>query len=201
MILNELPVSIKTYRITMPKLNILYPVIEELANSIVQQRINNTILNEVNLLLHLQGYPQKPKTEWTGHYEIKTNERGTISLSLFNYAFSGGAHGLTLQKSLTFDVETGKLYTLQDLFVHDLDYVGSLSDIIEQQIKGRNIPLLFEFKTIRPDQDFYIADKSLVVYFQVNEITEYVYGFQYFPISVYTIQNIINEQPLGKMIY
>ncbi|UUZ84241.1 DUF3298 and DUF4163 domain-containing protein [Paenibacillus sp. P26] len=137
----------------------------------------------------------------TGFYEIKTNERGVLSLSIFNYAYSGGAHGLTLQKSLTFDVQTGNLYGLYDLFFHGIDYVKSLSDLIQQQIQGRRLPLLSEFRGIRPDQDFYIADKALVVYFQVNEITAYVYGFQYFPISVYQIQDMINERPLGTMMY
>jgi hypothetical protein len=196
----NLPINIKTYRMSGPRLNVLYPVIVELSDSGVQQQINQLIVREVKRQIHQQGYPQNPK-ELTGYYEIKTNERGVLSLSLYNESYASDAHGWTLQNSLTFDVQTGKLYTLQDLFVHGVDYVKSVSEIIGQQIKDRRIPLLSEFKGIRPEQDFYIADKALVVYFQLEEITAYVYGFQYFPISVYEIQNIINEQPLGTMMY
>ncbi|HNU79629.1 MAG TPA: RsiV family protein, partial [Bacillota bacterium] len=68
------------------------------------------------------------------------------------------------------------------------------------QITDRNIDLLDEFKGIRPDQDFYIADKSLVLFFQLYEITPYYMGLQYFPISVYQIQDIIAEEgALGIM--
>ena len=144
---------------------------------------------------------RKIPNELSGYYEIKTNERGVLSFSLYNESYANNAHGWTLQNSLTFDVQTGKLYTLQDLFVHGVDYVKSVSEIIGQQIRDRRIPLQSEFKGIRPNQDFYIADKALIVYFQLEEITAYVYGFQYFPISVYEIQNIINEQPLGTMMY
>ncbi|HEY0826802.1 MAG TPA: DUF4163 domain-containing protein, partial [Bacilli bacterium] len=152
----QLPVSVRTYQITKPKLSILYPVIVELPNPQVQQKINQTILNEVYKLLQTQGYGQNPMTESTGYYEIKSNERGIFSLSLFNYSFSGGAHGLTLQKSLTFNTETGKLYPLQELFKPGSDYISRLSMIVKEQIKRRDIPLLVEFNQIRPDQDFYI---------------------------------------------
>ena len=196
----NLPINIKTYRMSAPRLNVLYPVIVELSDSTVQQQINQLIVNEVNRQIHQQGYPQNPK-ELNGYYEIKTNERGVLSLSLYNESYASDAQRWTLQNSLTFDVQTGKLYSLQDLFVHGVDYVKSLSEIIGKQIRDRRIPLLSEFKGIRPNQEFYIADKALIVYFQLNEITAYVYGFQYFPISVYEIQNIINEQPLGTMMY
>lgn len=200
MTLFNLPINIKTYRMSGPRLNVLYPVIVELSDSGVQQQINQLIVGEVKRQIHQQGYPQNPK-ELSGYYEIKTNERGVLSFSLYNESYANNAHGWTLQNSLTFDVQTGKLYTLQDLFVHGVDYVKSVSEIIGQQIKDRSIPLLSEFKGIRPNQDFYIADKALIVYFQLEEITAYVYGFQYFPISVYEIQDIINEQPLGTMMY
>ena len=160
----------------------------------------NSLWMRLTRQIHQQGYPQNQK-ELNGYYEIKTNERGVLSLSLYNESYASDAHRGTLENSLTFDVQTGKLYTLQDLFVHGVDYMKSLSEIIGQQIKDRHIPMISEFKEIRPNQDFYIADKALVVYFQLEEITAYVYGFQYFPISVYEIQNIINEQPLGTMMY
>ncbi|WP_337445661.1 RsiV family protein [Ornithinibacillus scapharcae] len=67
-------------------------------------------------------------------------------------------------------------------------------------MKQRDIQLIEDFTEISPNQDFYIADKSLVIYFQLYEITPYVYGFPMFPISVYQIQDIIREDgPLGRM--
>jgi len=200
---NDLPVRIQTMHLVLPKLSVYYPMVVGLRNLAVQQRINNTILQQVHTLIREQHYYDYPNTEVTGSYELKTNERGVLSLSIINYAITqGAAHGLTVVKSLTFDVQTGRSYQLKDLFKPNSNYVQVLSDIIQQQIKQRDIPLLEPFKGIRPDQDFYIADKSLVVYFQLYEIAPYVYGLQYFPISVYEIQKIITEDgPLGKMLY
>jgi len=199
----QLPVRINTLRMFLPRLDVYYPKVGGLTNIIVQQRINNTILNLVFRMIREQGYYENQQTDITGSYEIKTNERGILSLSLINYAYSAGAaHGLTVIKSLTIDVQTGRVYELKDLFKPNSDYVKRLSDIIRKQIVDRDISLLVEFKGIRPDQDFYIADKALVVYFQLYEITAYVYGFPYFPISVYEIQDIVDEDgPLGRMMY
>jgi len=196
------PVCINTMKLTMPRLDVYYPVVAGLKNTNVQKRINNTILNLAYELIQDQGYYENPQTNITGYYELKTNERGILSLVLNNYAFSGGAHGMTIMKSLTFDLETGKQYCLNDLFKHGSNYIDVLSEIIKEQIEERDIPLLTEFDRIRPDQDFYIADKALVIYFQLYELTAYAYGMPQFPISVYEIQDIIKEDgPLGELMY
>lgn len=86
------------------------------------------------------------------------------------------------------------------MFKPGSDYVKRLSALIQEQIKVRDIQLLNEFTAIRPDQDFYLADKSIVIYFQLYELTAYVYGFPMFPISVYELQDIIDENgPLGRL--
>ncbi|HHT62112.1 MAG: DUF3298 and DUF4163 domain-containing protein [Bacillota bacterium] len=199
--LTKLPVQIKTVHLINHRLDSFYPIIGGISDKEVQRKINKTIIRTVYALMQEQGYFDNDSTTVTASYEIKNNQGGILSLSLINYAFSGGAHGLTLIRSLTFNTETGTLYSLKDLFKPDADYVARLSELVRGQIRERNIPLLVDFTQIRPDQDFYIADKSLVLYFQLYELSAYAYGFPYFPISVYEIQDIIDEDgPLGKML-
>lgn len=195
-----LPAYIKTLQWLKNNLDIYYPVVEGLKNPKVQEQINNKILDTVNDLIREQGYYENPLTEITGTYEIKNNERGILSISLINYAYSGGAHGRTIVKSLTFDNQTGKIYELKDLFKPGADYEKLLSDIIKKQIAERDIPTLEEFKGINSNQDFYVADKILVIYFQQYELAPYAWGLPDFPIIIYEIQDIIDEQgPLGKL--
>lgn len=197
------PVHIVTRRITTQDnmVTVDYPTVKHLESSASQHKINRTIISAVDTLMREQGYYKKQNLEMLGWYEIKTNERGILSLTIGNYAFSyPSAHGLTIVKGLTFDVKSGDIIELKDLFRPGADYVKVLSDIVSRQIKDREIGLLDEFTGIKPDQDFYIADKSLVLFFQLYEITPYYMGLQYFPISVYQIQNIIDEEgPLGVM--
>ncbi len=88
-----------------------------------------------------------------------------------------------------------------NLFKDGSDYVKQLSDIIKVDIKKWNIQLLDEFKAIRPDQDFYIADTSIVIYFQLYEITPYYWGFPYFPIPILDVADISKpNSPLDIMM-
>ena len=80
------------------------------------------------------------------------------SLYLTVYSFTGGAHGLTITKSLTFDVNDWEAICTKELFKPDSNYVKVLSDMIEKKIVEWDVPLLEDFTEIRTDQDFYIAD-------------------------------------------
>ncbi|MTI53483.1 DUF3298 and DUF4163 domain-containing protein [Geosporobacter ferrireducens] len=197
------PVQIITQRMVSSdqRLNIEYPVIVGMVDTAVQHQMNIAIRRLVNKIIIDQGYYQNYQTSVEGWYEIKNNQRGILSLNIINFAYTqGAAHGLTVIKSLTFDIQTGKVYTLEDLFKPGSDYVKVLSAIIRRQIKDRDIFLLDDFKDISSDQDFYIADKCLVIYYQLYELTAYAFGFPMFPISVYEIQDIIREDgPLGVM--
>ncbi|KMY56313.1 hypothetical protein AC623_19545 [Bacillus sp. FJAT-27231] len=171
-------------------------------NQEVERAINRAIRERNQQLINEQiGNMPSSVEEMIGYYEIKNNQREVLSLSLINYAYHyHAAHGMTYIKSLTFDLRTGRLYQLKDLFKPRSDYVKRLSVLIDEQIKQRNIQLLDGFTAIRPDQDFYIADKTLVIYFQLYEITPYVVGFPMFPISVFDLEDIVDENgPLGRM--
>lgn len=199
----QLPIQIIPKRITMLNLDVFYPFIIAGTNPSAMQRMNQQIYNLVNRLIVEQGYYQSSQmTQVNGYFEIKTNERGVLSLSIINYTYRyHAAHGLTVIRSLTFDIQTGRNYLLYELFKPESNYIKILSEMIQEQIEERDIVLLEEFKGVRPDQDYYIADKALVIYYQLYELTAYAFGFPQFPISVYALQDIIKEDsPLGVML-
>ena len=165
---------------------------ERLADKNVEQYINSVIMGIVNNLIVNTGY-YETHDRCDRRYHIRTNEKGILSISIEMYWFAGGAHGMTVLKSVTFDVNTGRIYRLEDLFKENVAYVKPLSDIIKRQIQERNIPLIVGFTAIKPDQDFYIQNRTLMIYFQLYELAPYVYGFVTFPIPTREIEDIIRE--------
>ena len=200
----DFPVSILTKKLpnTPSKINVYYPVVTQMNDAVIQRRINSAIIHTLNDLLVDQQFFNPILVEMLANFEIKNNQRGILSLNLIVYSFTGGAHGMTIIKSLTFDTKTGKQFTLKELFKPGSDYVKKLSDIIRVDIKKWDIQLLDPpFTKIHPDQDFYIADTSLVIYFQLYEITPYVWGFPYFPIPLLDLADIITPSgPLERMM-
>lgn len=201
MMLEKLPVSIKTMRYVRPTIDFLFPAVEGLKDMEVQQIINSTIYKE---MLELFTQLRQPDliTYISGTYEVKNNQRDVLSMTLIGLGDFKGAHPITVIKALSFDVKTGKTYELDQLFKPQSNYIERINEIIKVQIKERDIPLLGDFKGIRPNQDYYIADTSIVVYFQQVEISPYVVGFPYFPIPIYKLQDMIpREGLLRRMSY
>ncbi len=199
---NTLPIKVNSAKTSSgPNKTVLYPQVV-MRNKQLQWFINETISKQTQQLIDQQvGNMPTAVAEMLGSYEIKNNQRQVLSFSLSNYTYHDhAAHGMTYIKSLTFDLNKGKLCELKDLFKPGSDYIQKLSALIQAQIKLRDIQLINEFTAIKPNQEFYIADKVLVIYFQLYDITPYVFGFPMFPISVYDIQDIIDENgPLGRM--
>ncbi|QKY68398.1 DUF3298 and DUF4163 domain-containing protein [Lentibacillus sp. CBA3610] len=199
----SLPVRVKPVRISSgEQKNVIYPRVFDMRDKEMERSINQQIIDETQGLIDQQADEMAtPIIEMDGSFEIKNNQRNVLSLLLNNYAYHyQAAHGMTYIESLTFDLEERRQCRLSDLFKPGSNYVARLTELVNEQIEQRDIQTFNEHVEVRPEQDFYIADKTLVIYFQLYDITPYVFGFPMFPISVYAIMDIINEDgPLGRM--
>lgn len=198
------PIATRTLTVTAGEDKVVhYPEVIGLQDKQWQAKVNHLIANQAQELIHQQvGDDLSTVSTLLGEYELKNNQRDIFSLLQSNYTYRyQAAHGMTLVSSLTFDMEKQHVYTLKELFKPDSDYVGRLSAIVAEQIKTRDIPVLNPFTSISPDQQFYVADRTLVLYYQLYDLAPYVYGIVYFPISIYEISDIINEDgPLSKLM-
>lgn len=192
-----LPVEIVTFIHNDGKgTKIYYPQVRGLSSWDVEKRINDKIIDTINDLYDKQFKEQSAESfaQMIGTFELKTNERNILSFTFTNYAIQAfAAHGLTLMKSLTFNTKTGMNYKLAQLFKPNSNYIEVLSKMVKEQIEERNISTLEPFTTIRRDQDFYIADKALVLFFQQYEISPYYVGLPMFPISVFSLTDIMRD--------
>ena len=176
-------------------LNIQYPELQGLDNLEVQNKINSFfakaasdakaegISNEKEL--SEDEIARQVKVEEDLNYTTEYNQDGILSVTVLDFQYSGGAHGLTIQSSVTFDLKTGEEYKLKDLFKDNTDYVSLVSGEIKKQMdeKGLTQSLLLPFDAIKSDQDFYINNGALVIYFQEDDCFPYVFGIQEFPIE------------------
>lgn len=198
-----LPAGIHTLRVgSGSEREICYPHVYQVQNREFERFMNRRIVRTTQKLINMHVGDSPSTVEWmNGWYEIKNNQREVLSLNFSNNAYHyQAAHPMTYMASLTFDLKGLKKCSLKDFFKPGSDYIGRISDLIKMQIKERDITLISDFTAIKPDQDFYVADKTLVIYFQLYDITPYAFGFPIFPISVYDLQDIIDENgPLGRL--
>ena len=154
-------------------------------------------------MMKLQARTQQSlKHEMKGYFEIKTNERGIFSVQLTNRASSTNLHiGYTIVKTLTFNGIRNEWYELQDLFQPHVNYVFEISKYIQQQIRSRNLPTIKPFRTIDPNQEYYLADKALVIYFPMYELAPGDFGIPMFPINLFDLRNIaLSNGPIALLL-
>lgn len=200
----SLPVKVTTELVSNhDDQKVFYPQVGGLTNQSLIRSINRDIVVKTQRLIDQQSEaPPSAITEMIGYYEIKNNERQSLSFLFSNYTYyEKAAHGMTIIDSLTYDLSARKRVKLRDLFKKDSNYKERINDLIKEQIKRRQLDLLTDFTSIKNDNQFYIADKTLVIYFQLYELMAYVYGFPLFPIVIYDLQDIIDESGLlGRQI-
>ncbi|HLS66730.1 MAG TPA: RsiV family protein [Pseudogracilibacillus sp.] len=169
-----------------------------------KRRMNRQMIEATNELIarQVENATEDSFAEMIGTFELKTNERNVLSVTFSNYAIEPfAAHGMTYMNARTFQTETGKMYVLSDLFKHNSDYVTILSEEIKRQIEVRDIPVIEPFSNMDENASFYIADMCLVIFLQLYELAPYYYGFPMFPISLYSLSNVIDENsPLAAMM-
>jgi len=215
--LNENAISVKTVREASEderiKITLQYPQIDGLSNKTVQNRINSLFKKEAweardeglqavdefekEIASGFTGSPNKYETYFD--YKLKYNQNGLLSVVLMDYQYTGGAHGLTVQSSHTLSLETGEEYRLKDLMKGSADYVSLISDFVRKEIDTRvKTGGLMEigdppFEAINEDQDFFLSNDAVVIYFQEYEYFPYAAGIQEFPVDYISLENMLKQ--------
>jgi len=139
--------------------------------------------------------PEAPKqSEVVADYRVALNQDSLLSIVLTNYTYvAGAAHGLTVQTSDTFDLRTGRIYALQDLFQPGVDYIALLTEEVKRQIRERGLEesLLTPFESVKPTQKWYLTGDSLVLYYDQYEYWPYAWGIQEFPIALAGLRDVL----------
>lgn len=198
------------YEINYPKI-LIYPkyIYNNGYDKYIIQSINKIMYDDVikfrdNLksqaLRYEQGYKEgqfKFKYEGYSNFNLTYDKNDLISIPIDFYEFTGGAHGMTYLKAYNYSLTTGKEILLNDLFNNIIDYKKIINTYIETYIK-ENKDLFFKgeegFKGIKNNQNYYITNDSLVVYFKIYEIAPYYVSIPKFKIPLKGIEDYLNSE-------
>lgn len=188
----DIVAKVNTRQLVKPRVKVHYPHVHGLPLRPAQTAVNHAIVDKMYAMLREQGYVQEPDMEITGEYKVHLNDKGLLSLTLEQFSYTkGAAHGMTYRHSLTFNLQDGHDYRLRELFKPDADFVRVISEKIKQEIKEKDIPLIADFEEIAENEEYYLTEDSLVIYFQLYQYTPYAYGFPEFSIPYEELAEIL----------
>jgi hypothetical protein len=133
-----------------------------------------------------------------GNFLVIFFKKNLLVLDITGYYYRfGAAHGMPSKKTPCIDLRRGEFYNLRDLFMAGVYWTSELNEIIENMINTNpQYEYIFKesFKGIAVDQDFYIDDNNLYIYFPPYEIGPYAAGFVTFKIPFAQIEGMINKK-------
>lgn len=178
------------------KIDMHIPQFENLSNQEFQKKLNKTLLKsaaqrkkEVIKLTETyhddmakDGLTNIP-FEYIETFSIIPSTYPYFTVELYQYQYSGGAHGISELKYINLDIEQNRLVCLKDLFKESVDYVNVINQLVQQEIERRQLQGEFffmgsdGFQTIRPNHTYFINKYGdLVIVFNVYEIAPYASG-------------------------
>ena len=180
------------------KVDIVFPLVQGIKDKQVEEKINQTIQKDVfnfkEMLQtesekYLQGAKEEGweirKYEASAYYIVHYQRDDLLSLSVFYYRYTLGAHGHTLQRAYNFNLLDGEEILLSDILKEKKDYVAIINQEIERQMELNPQEYFSEwsvFQSISEEQPFYLIEDGIVVYFGLYEIAPYSSGIRYFKI-------------------
>ena len=115
-------------------------------------------------------------------FAVHHNADDILSLTMTDYVYTGGAHGMSYKTGYTFDLASGELYTFNDLIPRSQR--DRIDREIHKQIVEKQTPMLTPFNQIKEVPDFYLLpERKLVIFYQLYELAPYAWGFISFPIA------------------
>lgn len=185
------------------------PVVEGIKDENIQKNINDKFQQAVEAMkieLNTGAIEHKQNAEemdFPFHkYQLYTRsgpyfENGKIlSMYVDYYFYSGGAHGMTDRHAYNYDLETGKTLSLKDLFMPGYEFKKMIDEAIAAEINQRPddfFPAEYGFQGIAAEQNYYLQNDTLVIYFNQYEIAPYAAGIQEFRIPLQDFRKGLNS--------
>lgn len=121
-------------------------------------------------------------------FTVTYNYNCIVSLYFDQYEYAGGAHGLTVRNSDTWDFSRSKKLELADLFPNRPQYREYLIQYIDDEIDKKMAQDSFQYfenYTALVNENFkasnfYLEDGGVVIYFQQYDIAPYASGIPTF---------------------
>lgn len=177
-----------TYQTLANKLNSLYRT-----KAVMYERSNIMNLYQMAMVEYEYSIANKfpiRQFEAVVNYTVSYNQNCLLSLYFDQYEYAGGAHGLTVRNSDTWNLPQSKRLELSDVFPNRTNYkeyiIWTIDKQIEQQMTQGNAMYFENYPQLINENfkvnNFYLDQEGVVVYYQQYDIAPYASGIPTFVI-------------------
>lgn len=143
--------------------------------------------------------PAGVKSAFKVTQEVKKNKDGFLSFIESHYIYTGGAHGSTSWYPRNIDTLSAEPHnlTIAELF-DDEGYRETINRLIDELVEKepQKYSGLWEEPhiTLENENNYYITDEELVIFFPPYTLSYYAKGFVEFPIRLGEVEGMLKEE-------
>jgi hypothetical protein len=188
--------STATYKIRKPNINISIPQISNLKDKSIESKINLLLKEKSLSFINLSS----KDTSYATDYKVTYNKDSILSILFFQrYNTIGAAHGYYMYDSITIDLISGHVYKLKDFYGTNENYKTDISKIINieagKKVESGEVSLINVDTIEAGEENFYVLDNYIVLYYNPYEIASYADGI----IEFYIDKNLDNDNPAQEV--
>lgn len=191
---NDYRIRVEKYK---PNINYLAyePQVEGMTDLGIQVGVNKQ-------LMELSGHKEIKEDEaldytYYANFDVQYYNKNLLVLKLVSSTYPfGAAHPMPTMQTPVINLVTGKFYKLDDLFKSDVDWKSQLNTILQDMVKNNMMyDTLFEGTKvmIEDNQNFYVDQEALYIYYPPYDIGPYSSGFITFRIPYTEISSLLNQ--------
>ncbi len=167
----EIKVSIIDKTIFTPLVYMKYPKISGMSNKSLQNKINYLIQSKVleHKNRHEILHPRKSTSKYKLKYELTCHKNSFLSF-IFNKGDDTDNYMETVM-SFTINLRNGSIYNFKDIFTKEYDFTAVIKQKAAEFLEAENPHYVHLIDKIDLEQNFYITNDSLVLYFPNQRIS------------------------------
>jgi len=137
--------------------------------------------------------------ELTKSSKIIYNKNNILIIEIESYIYAGGAHGMGNMQYLHFDMKTGELFGLNEVFNHSAQQkIAALLSEKSEEMKQANESVLFEDAKADLNDNFYFDKGKYYFVYNPYEIGPYAAGYITVELPIEKVKNLIDrDSPMG----
>ncbi|HPC99802.1 MAG TPA: DUF3298 domain-containing protein [Acetivibrio sp.] len=153
-------------------MSLSYPVVKDLIDKRIEDKINETIKNRVEEYKGLCGLGEDMGIQETStvRYEVPYKSKEKLSIKFYIESQMEDEMSDIIIDTYTFDLNSAEDLFLSELFKNK-KYKKKINSILKEKFDSLEVETIKEFVSIEETQGYYLKGNSLVIYFQTLDYT------------------------------
>lgn len=174
-------------------MNVTYPQVKGMSDKTAENNLNS-ILKQAAVFHPSADVSASDLSSYSANYSVPFHQGDIADVVIQTYVMpNGAAHGMPVESSLWINLQTGREYTINDLFTDNQTGLTAVTGVVKAEDTNKQLDTFQPFTGVTAKDGFILQQGGLTVYFSPYEWSSYAAGFLAYPVPYTKIASSLNQ--------